>query len=704
MQPRRLLKRRGGYSANVFSCPPALFALLVGALLALGSYRAFMSGTMLDEEAPDLEQFEDAFEAPDTSQGRPRVRERLEEPLDVEIEEATPLGLSADDIESAPGAAEGEGRSTRLRDKARADATKRFRAGSATPPKTILFNAPPKLSRSGHPVLHFKADRPDCTFRIQLDNSDWISATSPLQFRNPLSDGWHVFTVKAVSPQGVEDPKPAQTVWKVDTIPPKATLDVFPTDPSSQTTAPFEVRSSEKRCTMPYTFDVRDKGSLQWRSVHPNKHTVTVRPLSVHRVRIEISNLTDAQYRFSVAAQDEAGNAGSPVVFVWNVDTTPPETVIHSGPHKLTNTLEASFIISAAGEDPSGYGYQYRLNGDLWHPGDTTQIVGSGYEFTLRNLQEGPTMVEIRTVDTAGNVDPTPSKHMWTVHVQAADTLVKAHPSPLTRSSSATFHIGCSESQYTFAYRLDGGPVMRPVGHKLVNGDVNFTVNDVTEGPHSIAIRTTDVTGAEDPTPVVVKWMVDLTPPKLTVVQRPPALTVRKEALFAISGNEEYRAMYRVDGGDWDKVDQSGSFHSGMIKFKVMDLYEGRHTLEVNATDKAGNWGRMDPIVWVVDLGPPKTVYLETPDKHSHSRKAIFHMQANEGDCTFEFRLDRGRWRNMHSRSSDVEFKSIPAEKATSGSMFTLHVLAGFHFLEIRATDANGNRDSDPAPFEWVVH
>lgn len=39
--------------------------------------------------------------------GRPRVRERLEEPLDVEIEEATPLGLSADDIESAPGAAEG---------------------------------------------------------------------------------------------------------------------------------------------------------------------------------------------------------------------------------------------------------------------------------------------------------------------------------------------------------------------------------------------------------------------------------------------------------------------------------------------------------------------------------------------------------------------------------------------------------------------
>ena len=33
-----------------------------------------------------------------------------------------------------------------------------------------------------------------------------------------------------------------------------------------------------------------------------------------------------------------------------------------------------------------------------------------------------------------------------------------------------------------------------------------------------------------------------------------------------------------------------------------------------------------------------------------------------------------------------------------------LHVLAGFHLLEMRATDANENRDTEPVPFEWVVY
>ena len=33
-----------------------------------------------------------------------------------------------------------------------------------------------------------------------------------------------------------------------------------------------------------------------------------------------------------------------------------------------------------------------------------------------------------------------------------------------------------------------------------------------------------------------------------------------------------------------------------------------------------------------------------------------------------------------------------------------LHVLAGFHLLEMRATDANGNKDVEPASFEWVVY
>jgi hypothetical protein len=58
------------------------------------------------------------------------------------------------------------------------------------------------------------------------------------------------------------------------------------------------------------------------------------------QVRIDVAELEDAQYRFSVTARDEAGNAASPVVFEWVVDTAAPETVPSPAPSSLRRSLE----------------------------------------------------------------------------------------------------------------------------------------------------------------------------------------------------------------------------------------------------------------------------------------------------------------------------------------------------------------------------
>lgn len=62
--------------------------------------------------------------------------------------------------------------------------------------------------------------------------------------------------------------------------------------------------------------------------------------------------------------------------------------MIHSGPNKLHASQDATFIISADGEDVGTYGFQYRINGGGWSRGDTSDhnVVGSGYEFTLRDV------------------------------------------------------------------------------------------------------------------------------------------------------------------------------------------------------------------------------------------------------------------------------------------------------------------------------
>ena len=98
-------------------------------------------------------------------------------------------------------------------------------------------------------------------------------------------------------------------------------------------------------------------------------------------------------------------------------------------------------------------------------------------------------------------------------------------------------------------------------------------------------------------------------------------------------------SQYRLDKGEWEHIEPPRRFRSGVASFKVTDLYEGRHTVELNSTDRAGNVGEVAEVTWVVDEGPPKVRFVETPEKHSHRRAAVFHVQAGEGDCSYEYRV-----------------------------------------------------------------
>jgi hypothetical protein len=96
--------------------------------------------------------------------------------------------------------------------------------------------------------------------------------------------------------------------------------------------------------------------------------------------------------------------------------------------------------------------------------------------------------------------------------------------------------------------------------------------------------------------------------------------------------------------------------------------------VQLNCTDGAGNVGGAAAVVWVVDEGPPKVRLIQTPEKHSHRRVAAFHLQAGEGDCTYEYRLDRKGWHSAQ-HGTDVTFDPQPREAHVSGALFTVRAL-----------------------------
>lgn len=84
------------------------------------------------------------------------------------------------------------------------------------------------------------------------------------------------------------------------------------------------------------------------------------------------------------------------------MDSDPPETMIVKGPKRRTHKRTARFEFSA--DEPASFECQLDL-GDF-EPCDTVEK----FKVKLRKH-----CLEVRAIDSAGNVDPTPASQKWKV-------------------------------------------------------------------------------------------------------------------------------------------------------------------------------------------------------------------------------------------------------------------------------------------------
>jgi hypothetical protein len=81
-------------------------------------------------------------------------------------------------------------------------------------PNTTLKKKPRKAAAPPTAGFTFLADQPGSRFQCKLDKKPYKPCRSPFKARK-LRPGAHVFRVRAVNPQGLVDPTPAQFKWKV---------------------------------------------------------------------------------------------------------------------------------------------------------------------------------------------------------------------------------------------------------------------------------------------------------------------------------------------------------------------------------------------------------------------------------------------------------------------------------------------------------
>jgi len=226
-------------------------------------------------------------------------------------------------------------------------------------------------------------------------------------------------------------------------------------------------------------------------------------------------------------------------------------------------------------------------------------------------------------------------------------------------------------------------------------------------GSHTVDVRATDQAGNTDRSPASASWTVsapvDTTPPDTSITSAPSGSTTSTSASVAFSSSESGSTFEcRLDGGAWSAC-TSPKVYSG--------LGVGSHTVDVRATDQAGNTDRspasaswtvsaQDPapdpspagtttsaaaLTTVAAPATPQTAITAAPASPTASRTASFRFAADVGGSTFQCKLDTRAWATCASPTSYAR------------------LTYGGHSFQVRAVDPAGDADPTPAADTWTV-
>ena len=411
-----------------------------------------------------------------------------------------------------------------------------------TAPQTQVDSGPTGNIASQVASFAFSASEAGSAFECKLDGAAWSACASPKSY-NGLADGPHAFEVRATDQAGNVDSSPASRSFTVDAGAPQTQIDAGPSGLTSNASPSFGFTASEGGST----FECRMDGA-QWAScASPKSYT----------------GLSQGDHVFEVRATDSAGNTdGSPAQRSFAVDTNAPETQIDSGPSGPTGHLTPTYTFSS---NEAGSSFQCRLDNGVWGPCASPRI--------LTDLLAGLHLFEVRAVDQAGNLDPTPASRSFSLDTLEPETTIESGPEGPTNAADVTFEFGSNEPDATFECRLDSGAWTACESPTSLQG--------VAAGSHVFEARATDDVGKVDTTPASRSFVVDLTPPELAA--KGPQLK-GSTATFQFAARDVQSGIAalkcKVDHRAWTDCE---STHT------VRNLKHGRHQLRARVWDSAGN-------------------------------------------------------------------------------------------------------------------
>ena len=474
-----------------------------------------------------------------------------------------------------------------------------------TAPNTFIDSGPGPLTKSREARVSFSASEEGSTFACKLDDGPASPCDGTAEYSD-LADGSHTFSVTATDAAGNRDETPATRTWTVDTVPPRASIEAKPADPTNAIDATFEFSATEVGAVFKCQLDERVPSACEG--------TVTY------------TALADDVHTFELSATDAAGNTAR-TSYSWTVDTAPPLTALRLKPDHPSNDASPSFTFSSS---EAASTFECSLDG--------APFARCSNAVSYSALPDGAHTFEVKATDRAGNTAQTPTAYMWTIDTVAPATTVSLGPADPSNGESARFEFSASEEDATFECRLDGAAFAPCSSPKTYPGPL-------PAGVHTFAVPATDRAGNPEETPAQYRWTVDTDAPEATIGTKPANPSRDASPTFTFSSSEA-GASFQC------KLDTAAFEACFSPKTYAGPLADGDHTFYVKVTDASGNPATVG-YTWTVDTTPPRNVSAVTVRAGDHVVTIRWANPVSDFDHLALFRPTRLRFEGVRRSYTD---------------------------------------------------
>src|SRR6188508_2775060 len=554
-------------------------------------------------------------------------------------------------------------------------------------------------------------------FECKIDNSDFVSCTSPVEFTN-LSNGVHTLDLLSEDNVGNISPTPESFNWTVDTVSPTTTINKAIVGTESSLTN----GSNSRFNSITFTFTGNDTDGLGIRefecSLDDSNFTTCTSPLHYNDTII-----TDGPHDFKVFSKDNVDNNDlSPELFTWNVDTIPPTTNITKAMDgniiTITNSSDTksnAVIFEFSGNDTGGVGVDH-LECSL--DGASFTACTSPIQYTTPQITDGTHTFEVLSVDNSTNKDPSPAQLTWNVDTVPPETTILSASDG--NQSTVTISQNTSSKLMTIVFSgNDTGGVgvdhlecsLDGASFTACTSPIQYTTPQITDGTHTFEVLSVDNSTNSDPSPAQLTWNVDTIPPTTNITKAMDGniITITNSSdtksnsvIFEFSGNDT--GGVGVDHLECSLDGATFTTCTSPVQFSSADILDGTHAFSVRAQDKVGNI-MSTPLLfnWTVDTVAPSTNINMAIDGNNET--LVSNGSTRSTSTTFTFSgSDSGPTgeNGVGIKQFECRVDNSNFSVCTSPAHYD-NMTDGNHTLAVISEDKVGNVGSMPSSFNWTV-